>query len=138
MPPMPPSKEPAKQKSLQQFARDAGPYPAEAYEFIQRGLSFTVQKFHGTMVDPDASRHVSGRQLCEGLREFALTQWGLLARTVLRRWGIQTTLDFGRMVFALIEAGQMQRTDNDTLEDFRNVYDFKSAFEAGYRIQLAS
>jgi len=135
---MPPSKEPAKHKSLHQLARDAGPYPAEAYEFIQRGLSHTVEKLHGTITDPNASRHVSGQELCEGLREFALMQWGLLARTVLRRWDITCTLDFGRIVFALIDAGQMQRTDEDTIEDFRNVYDFKTAFEAGYRIQVAS
>ncbi|HSU69496.1 MAG TPA: Minf_1886 family protein [Tepidisphaeraceae bacterium] len=135
---MPPPKEPAKQKSLQQLARDVGPYPAEAYDFIQRGLSYTVQKLHGTAIDPDASRHVSGQQLCEGLREFALKEWGLLAHTVLKRWGILSTLDFGRIVFALIDAGQMQKTDDDNLEDFRNVFDFKQAFEAGYRIQLAS
>ena len=135
---MPPSKEPTKQKSLVQLARDLGDYPAEAYDFIQRGLSYTVQQIHGTSVDPDASRHVSGQQLCEGLREFALSQWGLMARTVLRRWGINSTLDFGRIVFALIEAGQMQKTPDDSVEDFRNVFDFRSAFESGYRIQMAS
>lgn len=135
---MPPSKQPAKQMSLQQLARDFGPYPAEAYEFIQRGLSYTVEKLHGTPSDPDASRHVTGQQLCSGLREFALTEWGLLARTVLRRWGIVSTLDFGRIVFALIDAGHMQKTENDSLEDFRNVFDFKHAFEAGYRIRLVS
>ena len=135
---MPPSNEPAKQKSLQQVARDAGLYPPEAYEFVQRGLSYTVQKIHGTIADPDASRHISGQQLCDGLRDFALKQWGMLARTVLRRWGIHCTLDFGRIVFSLIDAGQMQKTDDDTLEDFRNVFDFRNAFEAGYRIQAAS
>lgn len=135
---MPPSNEPTKQKSLHQIARDFGTYPAEAYDFIQRGLSFTVQKIHGTAVDPDASRHVSGQQLCEGLRDFALTQWGFLARTVLRRWNITSTLDFGRIVFALIEAGQMQKTPDDSVEDFRNLYDFRAAFESGYRIQMAS
>lgn len=135
---MPPSNEPAKAKSLQQVARDAGLYPAEAYEFVQRGLTYTVQRIHGAADDPEASRHVSGPQLCNGLREFALTQWGMLARTVLRRWGIHSTLDFGRIVFTLIDAGQMQKTDDDNLEDFRNVFDFRSAFEAGYRIQLAS
>jgi len=135
---MPPPNENAKPKSLRQLARDAGPYPAEAYEFIQRGLSHTVQKLHGTVTEPTASRHVSGQELCEGLREYALMQWGLLARTVLRRWGIASTLDFGRIVFALIDAGQMQRTDEDTLDDFRDVYNFKTGFEAGYRIQLVS
>lgn len=131
---MPPSKEPIKQKSLHQLARDLGTYPAEAYEFVQRGLSHTVQLVHGTAVDPDASRHVSGPQLCEGLREYALGQWGLLARTVLRQWNVTSTADFGRIVFALIEAGQMQKTDDDSLEDFRNVFDFRKAFESGYRI----
>jgi uncharacterized repeat protein (TIGR04138 family) len=53
---------------------------------------------------------------------------------VLRQWNIQSTLDFGRIVFALIEAGQMQKTDDDTIEDFRNVFDFKSALELEYRI----
>ena len=134
---MPPSPKP-QPKSLHQLAKEAGPYPAEAYEFVQRGLSYTVQKMHGTVADPKASRHVSGRDLCDGLREFALTQWGLLARVVLRQWEIHSTIDFGRIVFALIDAGQMQKTDDDTLDDFQNVFDFKNAFEAGYRIQMAS
>jgi uncharacterized repeat protein (TIGR04138 family) len=135
---MPPSQKPSPSQSLQQLAKESGRYPAQAYEFIQRGLSYTVEKMHGSETDPDANRHVSGRQLCDGLREFALTQWGMLARTVLREWEIHSTLDFGRIVFSLIQAGQMQKTDEDTLEDFRNVFDFKSAFEAGYRIQIAS
>jgi uncharacterized repeat protein (TIGR04138 family) len=135
---MPPSQKPSPSQSLQQLAKDSGQYPPEAYEFIQRGLSYTVEKLHGSEADPHANRHVSGRQLSEGLREFALTQWGMLARTVLREWGIHSTLDFGRIVFSLIAAEQMQKTDDDTLEDFRNVFDFKHAFEAGYRIQITS
>ena len=71
---------------------------------------------------------MSGQQLCEGLREYALQQWGYLARTVLRRWNITSTVDFGKIVFALVEIGQMQKTDDDTLDDFRNVFDFRAAF----------
>jgi len=135
---MPPSKQPAKTKSLAQLAEAVGGYPAEAYEFVQRGLSYTVQKIHGAQSDPDASRHVSGPQLCNGLRDLALSQWGMMARLVLRRWGVTSTYDFGRLVFALIEHGQMQKTDDDSLEDFRNVFDFKSAFDHAYRIPSAS
>ena len=62
-------------------------------------------------------------------------QMGQAGATVLRRWNITSTLDFGRIVFALIAAGNMQKTDEDTLEDFRNVYDFKNTFETGYRIR---
>ena len=42
---------------------------------------------------------------------------------------------FWKIVYALIEAGHMQKTDRDSIDDFRNVYDFKTAFEAGYRIE---
>ena len=119
---------------MQQVVDDLGTYPAEAYAFIQQGLSFTVQKLHGKVKDPTASRHVSGADLCEGLRELALGQWGRLARTVLRRWNITSTLDFGRIVFAMIEAGLMQKTDEDTLDDFRNIFDFRTAFESDYQI----
>ena len=134
---MPPPKEPTRQKKSITHLVDLGAYPAEAYDFVQRGLSYTVQRTHGTAVDPDASRHVSGQQLCHGLRDFALSQWGMLARTVLARWNLHSTLDFGRIVFSLIEIEQMQKTEDDSLDDFRNVYDFKTAFEGGYRIPSA-
>jgi uncharacterized repeat protein (TIGR04138 family) len=128
---------------LQQLVEDVGLYPPEAYEFIQKGLSYTVRQIHGELKEAgddvkaaDVSRHVSGPQLCQGLRDYALSQWGLLARTVLRRWNITSTLDFGRIVFALVDAGHMQKTDDDTLDDFKAVYEFRGAFD-GYRIGAA-
>jgi uncharacterized repeat protein (TIGR04138 family) len=134
---MPPPHEP-KPQTLEKSAEDVGLYPPPAFEFIEEGLRFTVQKIHGATVDPNVCRHVSGQQLCEGLRELALTKWGMLARTVLSRWNITSTLDFGRMVFAMIEEGQMQRTDEDTLDDFRNVYEFRKSFDSSYRIPAAT
>jgi uncharacterized repeat protein (TIGR04138 family) len=131
---MPPLDEPANSKTLLEVVEDIGTYPIEAYDFLQRGLQFTVQNIHGANPDPNMCRHVSGQQLCNGMRDYALQQWGYLARTVLRRWNITTTFDFGRMVFALIDNGLMQKTDDDTIEDFRNVYDFKTALEGNYRI----
>jgi uncharacterized repeat protein (TIGR04138 family) len=131
---MPPLDEPANQKTLLEVVEDIGTYPIEAYDFLQRGLQYTVQKIHGANPDPNVCRHVSGQDLCNGIRDYALQQWGYMARTVLRRWNITTTFDFGRMVFALIDNGLMQKTDEDTIEDFRNVYDFKTALEGLYRI----
>lgn len=130
-----PSQEP-REISLAEVVESVGLYPLEAFHFVQQGLAFSVDRIHGrdVPVKPE-ERHISGQQLCEGLRDFALSKWGLLARTVLRRWQITSTLDFGKIVFALIDAGHMQKTDRDTLDDFRNVYDFKSSFEAGYRIE---
>src|SRR5262249_20634110 len=102
---MPPTEPPAPEKSLYEVVDEVGLYPIEAYLFVQSGLAHTVEKVHGGSADPSKSRHVNGRELCEGLREFALMNWGMLARTVLARWGITRTLDFGRIVFALVDNG---------------------------------
>jgi uncharacterized repeat protein (TIGR04138 family) len=131
---MPPA-EPQPEKSLQEVVEEVGLYPMEAFEFVQQGLSFTVNKMHGEVRDPNKNRHVTGQDLCEGLRELALENWGLLARTVLGRWNIRKTLDFGRIVFALVDNGYMQKTEDDGIEDFKDVYDFRTAFESDYRIE---
>ena len=131
---MPPAEPRPPEKPLQQVVEEVGLYPVEAFEFVQQGLSYTVQKLHGEVKDEKASRHVTGRDLCDGLREFALMNWGLLARTVLARWNVRKTIDFGRIVFALVDNGYMQRTDEETLDDFRDVFEFKAAFE-NYKIE---
>jgi uncharacterized repeat protein (TIGR04138 family) len=131
---MPPTNEPVKDRTLQDIVDELDRYPIDAFCFVQHGLEFTVRKLHGEEPDPKASRHVSGQQLCEGLREFALNNWGLLAGTVLRRWNVTSTYDFGRIVYAMVNNGFMQKTDDDSIEDFRGVYDFRKAFESGYRI----
>lgn len=136
---------------------DATRYAVDAFLFVQRGLDFTVKNIHGdytTVEEPDpvedvidegdafdpadsdeldldaapVSRHVSGQQLCLGLRDFAIEQYGLLARTVLRSWGVTRCDDFGHIVFAMVDGGLMQKTDQDELEDFADVYDFNDAF----------
>lgn len=127
-----------RQRTLDEVVESVGVYPLEAYEFVYRGLSHTVNQVHGQR-GPNEERtdlHVGGAQLCRGLRDLALSEWGLLARTVLRRWNITSTLDFGNIVFALVDNGLMQKTEDDTVEDFRNVYDFASAFESDYRIEV--
>ncbi|MEX0655158.1 MAG: Minf_1886 family protein [Phycisphaeraceae bacterium] len=108
-------------------------YPLDAFLFVQRGLDYTVRQTHGELPDGDrqAERegcHVSGRQLCQGLRAYAVQEYGLLARTVLRRWQIHSCEDFGHIVFAMVEAGLMHKTDDDTMDDFAGVFDFEDAF----------
>ena len=117
-------------------------YPIDAFLFVQRGLDFTVRRTHGEALvstDPDDavdldelnnehSRHVSGAQLCWGLRDFAIEQYGLLARTLLKRWHIRESADFGRIVFAMVDNGLMLKTDDDTLADFTDIFEFDQAF----------
>lgn len=115
-----------------QVREKAGPFPAEAFQFVREGLAHTVRTIHdesGLVGDTeDETRHVSGQQLCLGLRDYAIVQFGAMARTVLCRWGVRRTDDFGRIVFAMIDAGLMRKTDEDTMDDFRAVYEFDEAF----------
>lgn len=76
----------------------------------------------------EEEHHVSGQQLCYAIQRYAIEQYGLLAQSVLKHWGVKTTDDFGEIVFNLIDIGQMRKTDNDRREDFDNVFDFNEAF----------
>jgi uncharacterized repeat protein (TIGR04138 family) len=119
---------------LLQAIWDDGRYPPEAYEFLHQGLEYTTRKLFGDAA-ADQPHHVTGQQLCEGLRELALERWGLLAKTVLNQWSVRRTRDFGEMVYFLIRLGMMGKREEDRLEDFDDVYDFEQAF-ASYRIPL--
>ncbi len=108
----------------------AGPWPLEAYDFVRHGLQETARRIHEQVNQLyTQDRHVTGQELCLGLRDCAIERWGLLAQMVLDMWHIHRTDDFGRMVFALIEVGEMQRRPEDSLEDFCGVYSFRDAFD---------
>jgi uncharacterized repeat protein (TIGR04138 family) len=130
---MPPSGEVPKQ-IVAEPGIDLQVYPIAAYEFVHQGLAYTVNRVYGAPKNSRVSRHVTGQQLCHGLRELATKQWGFLARTVLHRWNINTTFDFGQIVFSLTRQKVMSTTPQDSIEDFRDVFDFAKAFESNYRI----
>ena len=102
-------------------------YKFEAYSFVMAALHDTVSKLEKT-------RHVSGPELLEGIRCYAIEQYGALTRVVLNYWGVMTTEDIGKIVFALVEVGVLRKQPNDKIEDFRDVYDFKAAFDDRLRI----
>jgi uncharacterized repeat protein (TIGR04138 family) len=111
----------------------AGGYSPSCLPFIRDGLAHTVEMVHGQpeaalLELPDEQRHVSGAQLCLGLRDYAIQQYGLMSRSVLNRWGIRSTRDFGHIIFAMVDAGLMRKTEDDSLEDFEGVYEFDEAF----------
>jgi uncharacterized repeat protein (TIGR04138 family) len=104
-----------------------------ANEELPDGLRELIEDAGG--ID-ELNRHVSGQNLCWGLRDYALQRWGALAGSVLFHWNIRQTRDFGEIVFALVENDFLQKQPNDSIEDFENVYQFREAFEGGFNIQL--
>lgn len=80
------------------------------------------------------NRHVTGQQLCEVIRDAALERWGLMARGVLARWGVNRTEDLGEIVFALVNNGWLQKQPTDSLDDFDNIFSFDQAFDREYRL----
>jgi uncharacterized repeat protein (TIGR04138 family) len=125
-----------KQLDWKAMREKTGPYPPEAYLFVREGLAHTVRMTFGEHATrrginetAPENEHVTGQQLCLGLRDYAVDQYGLLAKTVLARWSIRTTEDFGKIVFAMIDAGLMRKSDEDSLADFQNIYEFDEAFD---------
>jgi uncharacterized repeat protein (TIGR04138 family) len=118
-----------KTETILRIVRRDGRYSPQAYYFIFDALDFTLNRMK-------KMRHVTGKELLEGIRQYATEHFGFLARTVLDEWGVRATEDFGNIVFNLVEAGLLSRTDNDTREDFRDVYRFDEAFEREFRRSL--
>lgn len=105
-------------------------YHREAYLFLREALEYTVKSLRKH--DTSTRRHISGQELSEGFRALALQEFGPLALKVLNTWGLQRTEDIGEIVFNLVEAGELGKTNEDKREDFANGYDFQEAFANPY------
>ena len=125
-------------------------YPLEAYIFVFEALNYAqnmlgmgtpcasepsaVKGEEGEEGEEDiGQRHVTGQELCEAVRRFALEQYGYMAKTVLANWGIHATADVGELVFNLIGIGRMRKTPHDRREDFNDVFNFETAFQQEFR-----
>ena len=113
-------------------------FDRKAYDFVRHGLDYTVKE----LKKKDSSRatrtlHVSGGELLDGLRAFALDQYGPLAKTVLNAWGVNSCADFGDIVFNLIEYNVFSKTENDRKEDFTEVFSFEDAFVKPFKPKKA-
>ncbi|WP_435011224.1 Minf_1886 family protein [Tundrisphaera lichenicola] len=122
------------------LARDPR-YSIHAYAFIFEAIEHTKSlkkraqaKSRGRR--PTRSRHVTGRELCEGARLLALSHYGLLAKAVLNQWGIRSTSDLGEIVFNLIASGDLEKSPTDSRGDFDHVFDFEEALRRDFVLAL--
>lgn len=113
-------------EALALIVQEDARYDQAAYHFVREGLDYTIRKLEKPVDGP--GRHVSGQELLAGLRDYAIQEYGPLARRVLAHWGIRRCEDFGEMVFNLVNAGVLGKTDNDHKSDFTGGYDFETAF----------
>ena len=124
---------------LDEMVRRDPRYAYEAYEFVFAALAHT-QRMLGRVPPQEGSAerdyHVSGAQLLDGVRDLALREFGLMARTVFRVWGINSTADIGEIVFNLVASNLMSKTDEDDRDDFRDVYDLEQVLVRDYRIEV--
>jgi len=124
-------------------------YKIDAYAFVFEALNYAHSQLGmGTERQPEAEeepeegspreaeRHLTGQQLCEAIRQYALDQYGYMAQCVLNSWGVHATSDFGEIVFNLIGIGQMRKTTDDQREDFDDVFDFDTGLRQSFKISL--
>lgn len=122
------------EESLEAIVAKDPRYPREAYFFVREALDHTTkhvvrQGREGARKEKEKeNRHVTGQQLLEGIRQFALEQFGPMTLTVLHEWGIRRCEDFGEIVFNMVEANLLGKTEKDSREDFQGGYDFDEAF----------
>jgi uncharacterized repeat protein (TIGR04138 family) len=132
---------------IAKLLKDDRRYKIDAYAFVFEALNYAhTQLGMGTERPAEAEdepeegskgeseRHLTGQQLCEAIRQYALEQYGYMAKCVLNSWGVTKTGDFGEIVFNLIGIGQMRKTSDDRREDFDDVFDFDTGLEQSFKI----
>ncbi len=114
-------------RSIERIVERDDRYKVEAYGFVMAALNYTVSK----LPEP---RHVTGKELLEGIREFGLQQFGPMTRTVFEHWGVKSCENFGEIVFNLVDGHLLGKTKDDSKDDFKGGYDFKEAFDNVYQL----
>ena len=127
-------------KSLEKIAREDGRFSLRAVRFVYEGLGLSRQcsdtaGYTAPFLPSEEGKgaHVTGQRLCEGLRKLAVEKWGRLAVLVLNSWNIKATRDFGEIVYLMIKNKWMSAQPTDSIDDFNDVYDFKTVFKDQFK-----
>ena len=124
---------------IYQVLQDDPRYTIEAYQFVREALSYAQEVMGFGVAEPvpggesqPVEKHLTGQEVCEASRSYALEQYGLLAKTVLKNWGINRTDDLGEIVYNLIRVDLMKKSGHDRREDFDAVFDFEMGLDAAF------
>jgi uncharacterized repeat protein (TIGR04138 family) len=119
------------QEAVETVCREDRRFNPEAYSFLRDSLEATLKRRKKSR--KEMSPHVGAGELLDGFRIHALDEFGPMALMVLNYWGVETSEDVGHMVFNLVQVGIFGKTEEDTVESFRDIFDFKEAFVAPFR-----
>lgn len=119
-----------KDQVIHELVRRDDRYSVDAYHFVFEALDYTLEHRGG------GRRHVSGCEIMGGVRQLALENFGYLARTVLNSWGVESTADFGEIVFNLIASDLLQKTADDSKEDFVGLFSFEEEFDSAFEREI--
>ncbi len=121
-------------KKLRKIVKKDCRYSMQSYQFIFEALDYTAsklgKKYNSSLED---ERHVTGQELSEGIKQFALAKFGFMALIVFEQWGVANSRDFGEIVFNLVESGLMGKTNTDSIDDFKDIYDFHEEFDEKFK-----
>jgi uncharacterized repeat protein (TIGR04138 family) len=112
-------------RSLADIALRYGVFREPAYIFVLEALELATR-------GQTAPRHVSGGDLLDAIKTLARDRYGVMATDVFESWGVRSTLDFGRIVFQMVEDGLLSKQDEDSLTEFIDKFDFRQVFEVEY------
>lgn len=116
-------------KNLAKIVEKDPRYPVEAYLFVIEALFYTREKL-------ELEGHVTGKQLLEGIKDLALQRYGTMTKMVFEHWGVKETIDFGNIVFNMVNEKVLGKTEEDKIDDFKNIYDFDEVFVKNYKLDV--
>lgn len=121
-----------------ELVRNDPRYTYEAYEFVFEAVGYTQDRLLGRIAGDDAAanRHVSGGELLRGTCDLAVREFGMMAPIVFKQWGIRATDDFGEIVFKLIQAERLSKSDEDDLQDFHDLFDLEKALTEAFELNF--
>ncbi len=123
-------------KSIEQIAQEDGRYKLDAIRLVYEGLGQAARTEADESESGGQPHHISGQELCHNLRRLTSEKWGRMAKVVLNHWGVRTTRDFGEIVYLMISHKWMSAQPEDSIDDFNDVYDFKTVFEDKFELGL--
>ena len=126
-------------EKILELCREDLRFAYEAYEFVCDAVTYTQTKLGRTgveEVDPTDDHHVSGGELLRGTCDLAIREFGMMAPIVFKHWGIHTTDHVGEIVFKLISAQRLSKSDRDDPDDFHDLFDLHRSLVDGFALTI--